>query len=62
MHQIRDCLKEVEKLCEQHGVAKMYLFGSALGEKFNAESDFDFLVKFKPLPLDGYFDNYLSIC
>jgi len=60
MHQIQDYLKEVEKLCEQNGVAKMYLFGSAPGDKFNVESDFDFLVTFKPIPISSYFDNYLS--
>ena len=51
---------ELIKLCEMHQVEKMYLFGSALNENFNAKSDIDFLVKFKPIELSTYFDNYMN--
>lgn len=50
---------ELIKLCEMHQVEKMYLFGSALNENFNAKSDIDFLVKFKSFDLAKYFDNYI---
>jgi hypothetical protein len=38
----------------------MYLFGSALNSDFNSDSDIDFLVKFKPMNLAGYFENYMN--
>ncbi|WP_017257069.1 nucleotidyltransferase family protein [Pedobacter arcticus] len=48
------------KLCRTFQVEKMYLFGSALNSKFNEQSDLDFLVKFKPIELSEYFDNYIG--
>lgn len=53
-------IDELEKLCSAHHVDKMYLFGSILTPDFTEQSDIDFLVKFKPIDLATYFDNYLS--
>lgn len=39
---------EISGLCNDYGVAELALFGSALSEEFNAESDYDFLVTFLP--------------
>lgn len=50
---------QLAKLCKEYNVDKMYLFGSARTPNFNAKSDIDFLVKFKPIDLAVYFDNYL---
>lgn len=52
--------KELKSLCDKHNVDTMYLFGSALTNDFKSTSDIDFLVKFKPGNLSGYFDNYIS--
>jgi hypothetical protein len=38
----------------------MYLFGSALNENFTEKSDIDFLVRFKPIELAEYFENYMN--
>jgi len=38
----------------------MYLFGSALTSNFTEKSDIDFLVKFKPIELSQYFENYID--
>jgi predicted nucleotidyltransferase len=38
----------------------MYLFGSALTSSFSPKSDIDFLVKFKPIDLAKYFENYID--
>lgn len=51
---------QLNKLCELHQVDKMYLFGSALRPDFEKHSDIDFLVKFKPIDLAEYFDNYMG--
>lgn len=53
--------QQLETLCKKHFVEKLYLFGSALGTDFNAESDIDFLVKFYGVELTSYFKNYLSL-
>jgi predicted nucleotidyltransferase len=37
------------KLCQNFQVEKMYLFGSALGVRFDDKSDLDFLVRFSLL-------------
>lgn len=49
-------------LCKQYAVKSLFLFGSAVNEKFNDQSDFDFLVSFQ----DGldpvvYADNFFAL-
>jgi predicted nucleotidyltransferase len=53
-------IEKLNSLCLQYNVDKMYLFGSALNANFNTESDIDLLVKFKPIELALYFDNYIN--
>ena len=36
------------RVCQQHRIKTLALFGSALREDFRAESDVDFLVEFTP--------------
>lgn len=45
---------QLYQICVQYKVAKLYLFGSALNEKFNTNtSDLDFLVELVPMePLE----------
>ncbi len=38
---------EIFNIFEKHKVIKAYVFGSVLTDKFNKESDIDFLIKFK---------------
>ncbi|MEY4833911.1 MAG: hypothetical protein RI980_26 [Bacteroidota bacterium] len=58
MEIIDNNIENVKKLCTLYNVETMYLFGSALNSNFNSESDIDLLVKFKPMDLAYYFDNY----
>ena len=53
-------IENVKKLCTLYNVETMYLFGSALKSNFNSKSDIDLLVKFKPIELASYFDNYIN--
>ncbi len=53
-------IENLKKLCALYNVEKMYLFGSALNSNFNDKSDVDLLVKFKPIELSLYFDNYIN--
>lgn len=43
------------KFCEQHGVARLSLFGSVLRDDFTPTSDIDVLVEFKPGTRIGFF-------
>ncbi|WP_225870929.1 nucleotidyltransferase family protein [Pedobacter cryophilus] len=54
-------IESLKKLCKIYHVEKMYLFGSALTSNFNHKSDVDLLVKFKPIELSQYFDNYINL-
>jgi predicted nucleotidyltransferase len=58
---ISEKLQNVSGICRKHHVATMAIFGSALTEKFNAESDIDILVKFENIPLLGYADNFFDL-
>ena len=50
----------LERLCEQHHVARLTLFGSANRSDFNPNSDLDFLVEFQPLTPEEYAANYFD--
>ena len=40
-------LDEIRSLCQRFGVAELAVFGSILSAGFNADSDIDFLVRFR---------------
>ena len=52
---IESHLPAIHALCKEHGVARLYLFGSARGEDFDVEnSDVDVLVEMLPMePLEA---------
>lgn len=60
MKVLENHIEQLRELCDMYNVDKMYLFGSALRSKFSAHSDIDFLVRFKPIDLANYFDNYMN--
>jgi hypothetical protein len=41
-------LDTLAAFCRRYGVRELSLFGSALGDDFRADSDYDFLVEFEP--------------
>ena len=45
--------QEIEKFCRKHYIRKLSLFGSALRDDFNTESDLDILVDFDPGHIPG---------
>jgi predicted nucleotidyltransferase len=51
---VSDQLAAVRKLCAEHHVRRLEVFGSATSDRFDAtDSDLDFLVEFEPLaPVD----------
>ena len=52
---------ETIQLLNQHHVSKCYLFGSALTENFNKESDIDLLITFDGVELLDFADNYFDL-
>jgi len=53
-------IDRIKRLCNEYKVAKLYLFGSALNDKFENESDIDFIVTFRDIELIEYADNYFD--
>lgn len=51
---------EINQLCSNHHVDKLYVFGSASKDSMTPFSDVDLLVKFKPFELSNYFSNYMN--
>jgi uncharacterized protein len=57
---VQEHINELIGLCDKYYVAELYVFGSVVTDKFDKNSDIDFLVKFSNVsPLD-YFDNYMD--
>jgi predicted nucleotidyltransferase len=49
----------ISAFCERHHIARLALFGSALGDQFGPDSDVDVLVEFQPGHVPGL--EFLSI-
>jgi predicted nucleotidyltransferase len=59
---IKENLSDIERLCKNHGVKSLYIFGSSNTDKFNTNSDIDFLIDFKEnLSIEKYTENYFII-
>lgn len=54
-------LQKIFDLCRKYKVDKLYVFGSILTPRFNAQSDVDMVVNFKGVPLEDYVDNYFGL-
>lgn len=58
---VQQKLPEILAILKAHKVRKAYLFGSAVTERFNKDSDVDFLVTFKRVPFGDYAENFWSL-
>ena len=61
MRLIESNIKKIRALCEEHRVIKLFVFGSVLTDRFNEESDIDFVVDFDRENVSDYFDNYFNL-
>lgn len=53
---------DLERVCRQHHVRRMELFGSAATGRFRPDqSDLDFLIEFEPIPPSAYADTYFGL-
>lgn len=61
MLELEKYLSAIKLLCYHHKVSKLYAFGSVLTDRFNKDSDVDFIVDFQPLDILQYADNYYDL-
>ena len=54
-------LDELKMICKKHQVKQLYAFGSVCTDKFNEESDINFIIAFNQRFFNGYVDNFLSL-
>ena|SRR5260221_5603950 len=54
-------INDIRKLCSDHKVKQLYVFGSVLTNKFNKGSDVDLVVDFDPIDISLYADNYFDL-
>lgn len=45
---VENRLADLRRLCAEHNIRRLHLFGSAAAGDFTDQSDLDFLVEFKP--------------
>jgi len=59
---IKNSLKEIIHSCQKHNVKSLELFGSAVRNDFNENSDIDFLYEFDKGKIEEleYADNYFE--
>jgi predicted nucleotidyltransferase len=55
---VEEKLPQVRDLCRKYNVRKLEIFGSAVGENFNAKSDVDFIVEFAPMHWKNHADSF----
>ena len=67
---IKNNKQQIIELCKQHHVKELYVFGSAVRDDFNENSDIDFLYEFDTTGIDfnnlknaayDYTDNFFSL-
>jgi predicted nucleotidyltransferase len=58
---IESNISKIKDLCAKHSVAKLFVFGSVLTNKFSKTSDLDFVVSFNNVNLYDYADNYFDL-
>lgn len=61
MNIVEKNIHDIERLCQKHNVAILFVFGSILTDNFKKSSDIDFLVDFKGVDIYHYADNYFEL-
>ena len=61
MRLIKSNIEKIKTFCKKHKVVKLFVFGFVLTDRFNEESDIDFVVNFDKEHVTDYFDNYFNL-
>jgi len=55
-------IKDLQIICSNLGVKRLYAIGSVVSDNFKQESDMDFLISFSEnLSIEQYTNNYFSL-
>ena len=60
MDRLKIYASEIARHCKTHKVKSLYVFGSALKDNFNKDSDIDMSVDFENIAVEDYADNYFN--
>jgi predicted nucleotidyltransferase len=58
---IESNIERLRLLCHQYKVRRLFVFGSAVSNRFRPDSDIDLIVDFNHVELRDYADNYFSL-
>ena len=61
MNLVEQNIDAVSHFCRKHYVEKMCVFGSVLTNDFSPASDIDFLINFRKVNPENYFNNYIDL-
>jgi len=61
MNLIESNIERLRLLCHQYKVRHLFVFGSAVSNRFRPDSDIDLIVDFNHVELRDYADNYFSL-
>jgi predicted nucleotidyltransferase len=61
MNPIESNIERLRLLCHQYKVRRLFVFGSAVSNRFRPDSDIDLIVDFNHVELRDYADNYFSL-
>lgn len=54
-------LSQIKSICHTHHVKELYVFGSAVTDKFKEDSDLDFVIDFEGVEEKEFANNYFSL-
>jgi len=60
MNIVEKNIDKIRDLCAKHKVGRLFAFGSVLTNRFQIDSDLDFVVEFDGVDLYDYADNYFD--
>ena len=62
MHRlIHENIKQISALCAKNRVKSLFAFGSVCSDKFDTQSDVDFLISFESMDPEDYAETYFLI-
>jgi len=61
MNLVERNIDKIRDLCDKHKVGRLFAIGSVLTNRFQNNSDIDFVVDFSGVDLYDYADNYFDL-
>ena len=58
---ITNNITTIKTICQEHMVKELYVFGSAITDKFNENSDIDFSYVMGEVPMEKSADNFFDL-